>query len=650
MATYYVRQSGNDSNAGTSPSAAWRTVSKALGASGIGSGDTVWIGAGRYHEVVTPAMTSAVAETFVKGDITGVNTGDAGEVYISGYVDGWNDGSYPRTLSLNGRDNLTFEDLGFLGYQTVYDPGFGARYIKFKRCYIFGDYDGVLIYSVNQATPFDWTFERCVIIGAGSDAVAVALKSATAGSADTDINLDFTDCLLMGCFASASLYSNDGSLGTTWKQGGATYTRCTTYGAMNCQANCSTTLPVVLTDCVCYGGVTATSLGMFSDAGGNAFGILSNVTQAAGSRLFTGDRSMFFPFSMGHESYLWGLTPRHPFSPLFPGTTIGIGTAPTADISGRSSSDGSAEWLDGGTATAGSATTLTDSSKAWSVDQHRGKLVRLASGTGGGQIKHISGNTATVLTIGGKSGDWHTAPDATSVYMIYESIPVETGKATAGAASTLTDGGAAWSTDQWSGYTVEIVGGTGVGQSASILSNSGTVLTRSGTWSTNPDNTSVYVLYRGANTGVQAKYPGAFQRHDTAKVQTTMLNGGATGFVLDGYASQEFIVPVLPGSTTVSVPLRYDSYHGATNKPQVSVVADGALGITATTSTMSAAVDTWETVAVTFTATKQGLARIRVQSRSGTPYGRLFIDGGAWRFGSAYGQRSTQFQLRPRTG
>lgn len=68
-----------------------------------------------------------------------------------------------------------------------------------------------------------------------------------------------------------------------------------------------------------------------------------------------------------------------------------------------------------GTATAGGASTLTDGAKTWPTNGWANSQVRIVSGTGLGQIRTISSNTGTVLTV---SSAWTTTPDATSVYRI----------------------------------------------------------------------------------------------------------------------------------------------------------------------------------------------------------------------------------------
>jgi hypothetical protein len=102
------------------------------------------------------------------------------------------------------------------------------------------------------------------------------------------------------------------------------------------------------------------------------------------------------------------------------GATDGI--APAAVIGTDSKLIATPSWLGTdyaafatGTATAGGASTLTNSAKTWTVNQWANSQVRIVSGTGAGQIRTIASNTATALTT---SAAWTTAPDATSVYSI----------------------------------------------------------------------------------------------------------------------------------------------------------------------------------------------------------------------------------------
>lgn len=71
-----------------------------------------------------------------------------------------------------------------------------------------------------------------------------------------------------------------------------------------------------------------------------------------------------------------------------------------------------------GTATAGSVTTLTDTTKNWGNTDFTGQAVRITAGTGLGQQSTISSNTATELTV----PSWDVTPDATSVYEIFQLI------------------------------------------------------------------------------------------------------------------------------------------------------------------------------------------------------------------------------------
>lgn len=67
--------------------------------------------------------------------------------------------------------------------------------------------------------------------------------------------------------------------------------------------------------------------------------------------------------------------------------------------------------------------TLTDGNKAWVVDDHsdNNRSVVITSGMGIGQVRRISGNTGTQLTL---TNNWTTNPDITSTYSIVDEVYV----------------------------------------------------------------------------------------------------------------------------------------------------------------------------------------------------------------------------------
>jgi hypothetical protein len=89
-----------------------------------------------------------------------------------------------------------------------------------------------------------------------------------------------------------------------------------------------------------------------------------------------------------------------------------------------------------------------------------------------------------------------------------------TGTATAGGASTLTNSGKSWTTNQWTNSQIRLTGGTGSGQIRPISSNTATQITVSSAWTTQPDNTSTYsiegnddhIYYMGSNAVTLYRY------------------------------------------------------------------------------------------------------------------------------------------------
>lgn len=95
------------------------------------------------------------------------------------------------------------------------------------------------------------------------------------------------------------------------------------------------------------------------------------------------------------------------------------------------------------------------------------------------------------LSIAVLAATWGT--DGRMVHTGMYGVSYDSGTASAGGATTLTDASKSWATDQWISYQVRITGGTGVGQIRPITDSSGTVLTVAA-WTTNPDATSTYVI------------------------------------------------------------------------------------------------------------------------------------------------------------
>ncbi|HMH81499.1 MAG TPA: hypothetical protein VK531_01405, partial [Gemmatimonadales bacterium] len=71
---------------------------------------------------------------------------------------------------------------------------------------------------------------------------------------------------------------------------------------------------------------------------------------------------------------------------------------------------------------------------------------------------------------------------------------VTSGTATAGGNSTLADTTQAWPVNAWAGRTISLISGTGSPATKTVVSNTATVITISGTWAVNPAAGTVYQI------------------------------------------------------------------------------------------------------------------------------------------------------------
>lgn len=139
-----------------------------------------------------------------------------------------------------------------------------------------------------------------------------------------------------------------------------------------------------------------------------------------------------------------------------------------------------------GFATGGSTTTLVDSTKDWFINQWAGYKMKIEAGAGlGSGIITIISNTANTLTFATQS----FTPATSTFYEIHDTW----GLMTAGSASSITETGTKkWDVNAFGGKRVRITAGTGLGQEATIASNTATVLTTAAI--TAPDATSTYAI------------------------------------------------------------------------------------------------------------------------------------------------------------
>lgn len=220
MTTYYLDfVNGSDANNGLGPDAShasnkpWKTIGKALGASGMASGDTAYLSpAGPFRETVSVAMTSAVAETKLIGDVAneqGFKTSGGvrvtpGEVQWTAYTT--NDttaAAASPTLTLSAADFLTFQKIVFVGGNAaghcVLANVASSTDITFTDCTFIGHQ--VSANSVVVAATFgvvmNWLFDRCRFLRATNSAfINITLPTGT--GSDYDANIVVRNSLFVG--------------------------------------------------------------------------------------------------------------------------------------------------------------------------------------------------------------------------------------------------------------------------------------------------------------------------------------------------------------------------------------------------------------------------------------------------------------------
>jgi hypothetical protein len=190
MAIYYVRTDGSDSNTGLGATSgqAWQTVSKALGASGISSGDTLYIAPGDYRQTATITVGGTyTVPTFINGNPTASQ--------FSGITPG-------RVLITNRLSNDIGSPSGTFNIFTLASKNY-LRFdsLEFEQC------ANSNIFSTTDCIELRWT--KCCFGMSANDQTCIL--STDTPSLGLTKNYYITQCITSG-FGNGNLY-NDSTIG-----------------------------------------------------------------------------------------------------------------------------------------------------------------------------------------------------------------------------------------------------------------------------------------------------------------------------------------------------------------------------------------------------------------------------------------------------
>ena len=330
MATYYVRPDGNNANAGTGPATnqAWQTLTKALGATGIASGDTVYIAPGHYNElIITSTLTPTVA-TFIIGDPTAAQFAGvtAGVVKLSSFSSAGT-AAPPSTnslITLTSKNHFKFSNLyfesGTAGNSIVCTTGHSWSFTNcvFDMCMTSTSF----LASTPTSTAGNFTFSKCIFFNRnGGRTIQITGQNV----ADTT---SISDCLFLGSGGSECIYSTNCQMAVT---------NCTFFGSNVGvqQQSGSVSFPSYVSNCLFVGNsialINGSSTLVWMTENYNR--ILGNATRVnMGTLGANSTTSGAYRISLGYEK-MHGLTATDFFAPIESSPNQAFGTATSAPAS-----------------------------------------------------------------------------------------------------------------------------------------------------------------------------------------------------------------------------------------------------------------------------------------------------------------------------
>ena len=315
MADYYVRPDGNDSNTGLGPtySQAWKTLTKAVSASGAPKGSTIYFAPGFYHMKVTYTMNGGSGTTNIIGDplCTKFSDLESGYVYwhcFGYYSDYFNLTSFDQNGGTARPDNI--DDWYFTNIRFISDPAGGQAFgfyncsnILLEKCF----FESTGGYGIELTTKQNAATNMIVRNSIFTNSVAIYMSEPT--TADLDCNIKFENCNM----GNVDIFRG---ITGTFKQFGVKIYNCTVNQVQNLNYSGYTTANAYyIYNCIVQGSLRANAAGQINNDYNRhlASSSLSNVTGGANSYYDSNRRPTGYDAG---ASWLWGFKPKPYLSPV----------------------------------------------------------------------------------------------------------------------------------------------------------------------------------------------------------------------------------------------------------------------------------------------------------------------------------------------
>lgn len=149
------------------------------------------------------------------------------------------------------------------------------------------------------------------------------------------------------------------------------------------------------------------------------------------------------------------------------------------------------KYISSGKVVSSSADLITDTTKSFSENELKGKVLKFIRGTAAGDSYEIDSNTSDTIKV---TTPFTTLPDTSSEYMIVESSDILKSTVSSADKRSIKIDGLNLKTDELKGFEIYVADGTGKGQIKGIIANDVDMIFVDSDFETVPDNTSQVVV------------------------------------------------------------------------------------------------------------------------------------------------------------